>query len=167
MRIFRLAALSLPLLTAFALAQASQTTPTDASKPDATSKSATSKPVVPRTPRKRQPTCWKQAGMTADMVNKRWKLEDDGKVKIAKACTDTSLNPQQKHDRIQQINADTDQAIAKLIPAKELEAYKSCQAAWDKAHPKPAAKKELGPCGGTIPPNAAAADHSSMDTSPK
>lgn len=154
--------LMLPLLAAITVAQTSQPTQTD-TKTGTSGKPAVSKPVRHHS---HQPTCWKQAGMTADMVNKRWKLEDDGKVQIAHVCKDTSLNSQQKHDRIEQINADTDQAIAKLVPAKELAAYKSCQEAWDKAHPKPATTKELGPCGGTIPANASATDHS-MGMSPK
>jgi hypothetical protein len=98
--------------------------------------------------------CWRQAGLTADMVNKRWKLEDQAKAQIAGACNETSTSAQQKHDKIEAINADRDRAIAKLIPAKELEAFNACEANWQKTHPKPKGEKVLGPCGGTIPADA-------------
>src|SRR5260370_42620106 len=45
------------------------------------------------------PPCWKQAGMTPDMVNQRWKLEDQQKVKVAQVCAEPSTSPQQRHDK--------------------------------------------------------------------
>lgn len=118
-----------------------------------------------------QTPCWKQAGMTPDMVNKRWQLESQQKGRIAQVCTDSSTSPQQKHDKIEQIHADTDQAIAQLIPTKELKAFNSCQAELDRRHPKAAGQKELGPCGGVIPPSASAdgttAPEHSHSNSPK
>ena len=103
-----------------------------------------------------QTPCWKQAGMTADMVNRRWHIEDEQKVKIAQVCSEPSTSPQQKHDKIDQIHAETDRAMAQLIPTKELIAFNKCQAELDKRHPKAAGQKELGPCGGVIPPSVAA-----------
>jgi hypothetical protein len=112
-----------------------------------------------------QAPCWKQAGMTPDMVNKRWKLEDQQKGRIAQVCTEPSTSAQQKHDKIEQIHADTDRALAQLIPVKELKAFNKCQAEVDSRRPKAPGEKELGPCGGVIPASAAdgttapAADH--------
>jgi hypothetical protein len=100
--------------------------------------------------------CWRQAGMTPDMVNRRWELEDQQKVKIAQVCTEPSTSAQQKHDKIDQIHAETDWAIGQLIPAKELTAFNKCQAERDRRRPKGAEQKELGPCGGTIPTSVAA-----------
>ena len=102
-----------------------------------------------------QVTCWRQAGMTPDMVNKRWELEDQQKVRISQVCTEPSTSAQQKHDKIDQIHADTDRAMAQLIPAKELKAFNKCQAEVDQRRPKAPGGKELGPCGGVIPPSAA------------
>jgi hypothetical protein len=62
---------------------------------------------VPRRARGQVP-CWRQAGMTPDMVNRRWKLEDQQKVSIAQVCTEPSTSAPQKHDKIEQIHADTD-----------------------------------------------------------
>lgn len=124
---------------------------------------AVDQPVPHRT--RVQIPCWKQAGMTADMVNKRWKLEDQQKRRVAQVCTEPSTSAQQKHDKIEQIHADTDRAIAQLIPVKELKAFNQCQAEVDQRHPKAPGEKELGPCGGVIPASAAdgttapAADH--------
>jgi len=98
--------------------------------------------------------CWRQAGMTADMVNQRWYIEDQQKVKIAQVCAEPTTSAQQKHDKIEQIHADTVQAIGQLIPAKELAAFNKCER--DQNSPKPAGQKELGPCGGVIPASVAA-----------
>ncbi len=107
--------------------------------------------------------CWKQAGLTPDMVNQRWKLEDVQKNKIAAVCTEPSTSAQQKHDKIEQIQVETGQAIARLIPAKERKTFDQCQAALERSKPHPAGEKELGPCGGTIPKDEmsnGAEDHS-------
>ena len=108
--------------------------------------------------RRHDPPCWRQAGMTPDMVNQRWHIEDDQHVRIAQVCSESSTSPQQKHDKIEQIHADTDHALAQLIPAKELAAYNKCQAEIDQRRPKPAGQKQLGPCGGFIPPDAESND---------
>ena len=101
--------------------------------------------------------CWRQAGMTPDMVNQRWYLEDQQKLKIAQVCSEPSTSAQQKRDKIEQIHADTGREVAHLIPAKELAAFNKCQAEVDQSHPKPAGQKEVGPCGGIIP-DAVSAD---------
>jgi len=100
---------------------------------------------------RREPPCWRQAGMTADMVNQRWYIEDQQKLKIAQVCSEPSTSAQQKHDKIEQIHADTDRAVAQLIPGKELAAFNKCQAEQDQRNPKPAGQKQVGPCGGIIP----------------
>jgi hypothetical protein len=103
------------------------------------------------------PPCWRQAGMTPDMVNQRWQIEDQQKVKIAQVCAEPTTSAQQKHDKIEEIHADTDRAIAHLIPTKELTAFNKCEADLDQRRPKPSGQKELGPCGGVIP-NSASTD---------
>jgi hypothetical protein len=95
--------------------------------------------------------CWKQAGMTPEMVNERWKMQDEQKTKIAAVCSEPSTSAQQKRAKIDQIRLDTDLAIAHLIPAKELHAFNVCQAELDKTRPHAAADKEVGPCGGNMP----------------
>ena len=89
--------------------------------------------------------------MSPDMVNQRWRIEDQQKVRIAQVCAEPSTSAQQKRDKIEQIHADTDHAIAQLIPAEELAAFNKCQVELDQRRPKPIGQKELGPCGGVIP----------------
>lgn len=95
--------------------------------------------------------CWRQAGITPDMVNQRWKIEDQQRGKIAQVCADPSTSAQQKHDSIEQIHGDTDRAIGYLIPSQELAAFNKCEAELDQRRPKSADQKELGPCGGVMP----------------
>jgi hypothetical protein len=119
-------------------------------------------PARPRAHRIAEVPCWKQAGLTADMVNQRWKIEDQGKTKIAAVCNDPATSAQQKSTKIGEIHTETDQAIATLIPSKELKAFNSCQAELEKKRPKPANQKVLGPCGGVIP-STPEATHGAMD----
>jgi hypothetical protein len=77
--------------------------------------------------------CWRQAGLTPAI------------------CTEPSTSAQQKHDKIEQIQVETDQAIARLIPTKERKTFDQCQAEVERSKPHPAGEKELGPCGGIIP----------------
>lgn len=126
--------------------EAAGAAPTESASPEA--------PAPPRPRRIAEVPCWKQAGLTADMVNQRWKIEDRGKAKVAAVCDDPAASAQQKHTKIEEIHTETDQAIAKLIPSKELQAFNSCQAERDKKRPNPANQKALGPCGGAIPSEA-------------
>ncbi len=93
------------------------------------------------------------------MVNRRWKIEDQSKVKIDAVCNDPATSAEQKRTKIEEIHTETDKEIAKLIPSKELQVFNSCQAALDKKRPKPA--KVVGPCGGAIP--STDATHGGMD----
>lgn len=102
--------------------------------------------------------CWKQAGMTPQMVNQKWQIEEQQKQSIAAVCSDQSTGPQQKHDKIEQIHANTAQDLAKLIPAEELAKFNRCEADLKKSRPSSGQKKEVGPCGGTIPA-AAGSEH--------
>jgi hypothetical protein len=157
MRIVRNAAMALSLASCAAFCQSTQNT----SSASQTSQSSASTAVAGHKTRAKaryefhEPTCWQQAGLTPDMVNQRWHIQDQGKVKIAQACNEASLSPEQRHAKIDEVNVETDQAIAKLIPAKQLQTLRSCEADWSKAHPKPAGQRELGPCGGIIPSSAA------------
>jgi hypothetical protein len=131
-------------------AQAQTPSPQDESQPASEHGARRRVPSIP---------CWRQAGMTSQVVNERWKIEDRGKSRIAAVCADASLSPQQRHDKILQINVETDQEVAKLIPVKQLEAFNSCQAELDKNRRKIAGQKELGPCGGVIPPSTTDLSH--------
>jgi hypothetical protein len=162
-------AVLLAFLAAAALAQ-SQSSPGSAQPAAAPAQSQASdsvdQPVAPNQPYRpirapRTVLCWKQAGISPDQVNQRWHIEDRGKGRIAGVCSDPSTSAEQKSAKIDQINRETDQEVANLIPPKQLQAFKSCQAELEKRRPAKTGEKELGPCGGVIPPTASSAtDHS-------
>jgi hypothetical protein len=111
----------------------------------------------------RQVPCWREAGISPAMMNQRWQIEDNAKGKIAGVCSDHSLTPEKKGDKIRQIDQDTAREIAKIIPAKQLEAFKACQAERDREkanRPGKTPPRELGPCGGVIPKQPDASPHS-------
>jgi len=157
--------LSLLLCAGALLAQtpAESPQPTTSSHPAASPQPSAGADQTPASPvrarhQPKQPPCWAEAGISPQMVNDRWKIEDQGKVKISAVCNDPSLSPAQRHDKIERIHAETDQAVARLIPSKQLQAFNSCQMERDKARPKPASQKELGPCGGVVGETTPGAD---------
>jgi hypothetical protein len=149
MRVLRDTAMALPLLLVVfvypVFAQSTQASPAS-TEPD-TPKTPTQAPVRRRIP---EVPCWRQAGITPDQVNQRWKIEDQAQAKIAATCNEESTSPQQKHDKIEEIHRVTDVAIAKLIPEQQRQALNSCQTALEQKHAKSAPRKELGPCGGVL-----------------
>lgn len=107
--------------------------------------------------------CWREAGIAPAKVNERWKLEDGAKVKINEVCSEASLTPEKKREKILQINEQTEQEIAKIIPAQQLAAFNACEGKREQEnakHPGPIAQKQLGPCGGVIPAAPEAGGHS-------
>jgi len=117
-------------------------------------------------PRARHLNCWKKAGITPDKINEEWKIRDAGKVKISGVCSNPRLTVAQRVELIHGINEETDKEIARMIPAKQLSVYKSCETereAEAKAKARGPQPKELGPCGGPIPSNSN--DHGSHDHS--
>jgi hypothetical protein len=143
------------------LAQSTQNAPAEPSSPQAPAES-TQAPAAARSARRaRRSLCWREAGISPAAMNQRWKIEDSAKGKIRAVCSDPALSADQRRGKIGEINAEKEQEIAKLIPAKQLEAFKACQAEQDRELAKGSGKtpKELGPCGGIIPPKAAAPEH--------
>jgi hypothetical protein len=129
--------------------------------------SAAAGPQTPTpSPRTRHLNCWKKAGITPDKINEQWKIQDAGKVKISGVCSDPKLTAAKRVEMIHSVNQETDNEIAKLIPATQLSVYKACETqreAEAKAKARGPQPKELGPCGGTIPANSK--DHESHDHS--
>lgn len=107
------------------------------------------------------------------MVNQRWQIGANAKAQIDAVCSNDSLSPQQKADKLHQIDEQTEREIAKIIPAKQLGEFKACQAQRDRENAKALPEgrtphRELGPCGGVIPakPNAAAHSHTQQPNDP-
>jgi hypothetical protein len=120
--------------------------------------------AAPSTRPNHRTPCWRVAGIAPEMVNQRWKIEDSAKTKVSGVCNDSSLGPDQKRSKIDEINAERDEAISKLIPSSQLSAFKQCQAERKNDKPNRASRtpqKELGPCGGVMPSSPTGShDHS-------
>lgn len=129
-----------------------------------------SSPTGPRrASSQRQTPCWRLAGIASELVNKRWHIEDNAKGKINAVCTDPALSAEKKREKIQEINDQTEQELAKIIPAKQLETFKSCQAERDQEKAKRRGtkmEKESGPCGGIIPSQPGTPSHQHQPGNP-
>jgi hypothetical protein len=158
--------LAVSLLTVTALAQSSENAPATQQAPSVSSTPSQTPPNT-RIRRTRHTACWREAGIPAEKINQQWKIEDAGKVKISGVCSDPKLTAEQRLGKIHEINEETEREIANVIPPKQLAAYRSCQGEQAKTTKKARgpAEKELGPCGGIIPPDSKgheAHDHSAM-----
>ena len=97
----------------------------------------------------RSEPCWKVAGITPAAMQQRRSIEQNTKSEIASACADSSLSPQQRRQKIQQIRQQTRQQVEALITPQQQEALKACRTSRGEgtAAPKPAGAGK-GPCGG-------------------
>jgi hypothetical protein len=161
------------------LAQSNQNTPAEPSGSSSAEATVPSLDQIPGIPPGSRPIvrgaqhdrrCWKEAGIAPAKVNERWKLEDGAKVKINEVCSETSLTPEKKREKILQINEKTQQEIANIIPAQQLTAFNACEAKREQEnakHPGPIAQKQLGPCGGVIPSEPETGGHSHQHSATK
>ena len=147
MRAPRKAAFALPLLVIVIPAFA-QSTGTPPASPVTRAQPA---PRVHRRLARRQTPCWRTAGIAPELINREWEIHDDAHGKINEVCSDATLTAEQKLAKIREIDQEAEQEIAKLIPTKQLEMYRTCQAQEASAKPVSASEKRLGPCGGVIP----------------
>lgn len=147
------------LFSVFSLAQSSQSAPPSAppadsaQSPDSPNQAEPNGPPVRRSRTTRKPPCWSVVHIPPEFVNERWQMEENAHQKINGVCSDSTLSAEQKSAKINEIKAKTDQEVAKLIPSKQLEALKACEAGRDKEKAKQSSgmpQKELGPCGGVI-----------------
>jgi hypothetical protein len=174
MRVMRSAvfAMVLVFMATHLLAQSTENTPAEPSGTSSAEPTVPSLDQIPGIPPGSRPIvrgvqhdrrCWREAGIAPAKVNERWKLEDGAKVKINEVCSEASLTPEKKRQKIGEINEQTQQEIAKIIPAPQLAAFNACEAKREQEkakHPGPIAQKQLGPCGGVIPSEPEAGDHS-------
>lgn len=145
--------------------QSTPQAPAAQSPPQAAPESAQPQPPASaprRAGAQRQTPYWRLAGITPELVNQRWHIEDNAKGKINAVCTDPALTAEKKREKIQEINEQTEQEIAKIIPAKQLEAFKACEGERDQEKAKrqgAKVQKELGPCGGVLPAQPGTPQH--------
>ena len=106
---------------------------------------------VARAPQVHQPPCWQEAGISKSAMEERQAIQRRTRAEVEAVCAETSLTPQQRQQKIQQIHQQAKQELDALATPQQLEALKSCQMSRNHggAHPvgHPVAGGGHGPCG--------------------
>ncbi len=93
----------------------------------------TSTPVSPRgtapttTHPTRQKPCWQQAGVSQSAMQQRKQVEENTRSQVQSVCSDSSLTPQQKQQKIHQLHQEAQQQVNGLITPQQEAALKSCR----------------------------------------
>ncbi|HWX91356.1 MAG TPA: hypothetical protein VNY29_01895 [Terriglobales bacterium] len=119
------------------------------------SQTATPKPVAPLRSgglgsASHQPPCWQQVGISKGVIEQRRSLEQNTRTQVESVCADSSLTPQQKHQKIKELRQQARQQIDAIITAQQQEELKACNAqrATNRSAPLPRpVTGGLGPCG--------------------
>jgi hypothetical protein len=106
-------------------------------------------PVSPRetTPTHKQP-CWQQAGVSQSAMQQRKQIEENTHSQIEAVCSDSSLTPQQKQQKIQQLHQEAQKQAGGLITPQQEAAIKSCRESRGEG-PHMGGAHSGGPCGET------------------
>ena len=107
---------------------------------------------VSRAPRPHQPPCWQEAGISKTAMEQRGAIQRKTRAEIEAVCAETSLTPQERQQKIQQIHQQAKQEMDALVTPQQMEALKSCQMSRNHGggHPgvgHPSAGGGHGPCG--------------------
>jgi len=96
----------------------------------------------------RQEPCWQQAGITQEAKEQRDAIARDTRSQVEQVCADSSLNDQQKKQKIHEIRQEAKQKVGGLISEQQQEQLQACQKERAGNHPAPAATPHGGgPCG--------------------
>jgi len=114
-RRFGFAAAVLTLLSTYPLA--AQTAPSSASP----------RGTTPTRPAHRSP-CWQQAGISQSAMQQRKGIEESTHSQVESVCSDSSLTPQQKQQKIRQLHQEAQKQVMGLITSQQEQALKSCRA---------------------------------------
>ncbi len=112
----------------------------------------TSTPVSPRgtAPTATHPThqkpCWQQAGVSQSAMQQRKQVEENTRSQVESVCSDSSLTPQQKQQKIHQLHQESQQQVNGLITPQQEAALKSCRESRGEG-PHMGAAHSSGPCG--------------------
>jgi Spy/CpxP family protein refolding chaperone len=106
-----------------------------------------SSPLSPRgtTPTHKQP-CWQQAGVSQSAMQQRKQIEENTHSQIEAVCSDSSLAPQQKQQKIQQLHQEAQKQVGGLITPQQEAAIKSCRESRGEG-PHMSGVHSGGPCG--------------------
>jgi hypothetical protein len=123
-----------------------------------------SSPSAP--PPARQEPCWKQAGITRQVMEQRVQIERDAHSQVASVCEDSSLTPQQKREQVKQIRQQAEEKANALIPSEQLNALNACRQQRHRGNM--IHKAGGGPCGNFAdPPGRQGDDNGNISGNPQ
>jgi len=111
----------------------------------------------PRTPQVQQEPCWQKVGISKDVIDQREQMDRDRDSQIQSVCSDTSMTPQQKKQKIHEIRQETKQKVSGLISEQQQQELEACHKERGGVnHPAAAGGQRAGagPCGELTAPNA-------------
>jgi hypothetical protein len=71
--------------------------------------------------------CWQQAGIPQSTVEEYRSMMRSTRQEVESVCSDTSLSPSQKQEKVQQLHAQARQQMEGLVTQQQLQAFESCQ----------------------------------------
>ena len=71
--------------------------------------------------------CWQQAGVSQSAMQQVRQIEENTHSQIEAVCSDSSLTPQQKQQKIQQLHQEAQKQAGGLITPQQEAAIKSCR----------------------------------------
>jgi hypothetical protein len=108
---------------------------------------------TPASPRGTTPTrpahqkpCWQQAGISQSAMQQRKQIEQSTHSQIESVCSDSSLTPQQKQQKIHQLHEQAQKQVVGLISSQQEAALKSCRESRGEG-PHMGGMHGGGPCG--------------------
>jgi hypothetical protein len=88
--------------------------------------SSSPQPAAPTGGRSGQP-CWKQAGISSSAMPQLRQIRQTTRSQMESVRNDSSLTPQQKQQKEQQLKHDAYQQADSLVGSQQLQALRSCQ----------------------------------------
>ena len=104
--------------------------------------------------------CWEVAGISKSAIAERRRIEQETRSQVQSVCNDSSLNEQQKREKIREIRQQSHQQIEGLVSPQQ-EALKACQSERTAArggsagHGAGGIHRGEGPCGEMTAPKPA------------
>lgn len=100
-------------------------------------------------PGRHQP-CWRQAGVSQSAFQQHRSIEMRTRSEVQSVCSDSSLTPQQRAEKIRQIREQARAQQESLLTPQQAAAFRSCrQQRGEVGHPGAGG---IGPCGGSTLP---------------
>lgn len=100
----------------------------------------------------RQTPCWQRAGISQSAMQQRKQIEENTHSQVESVCSDSSLTPQQKQQKIRQLRQEAQSQVQNLVTPQQEQALKSCRASRGEGpHVGAIHGGGVGPCGETTP----------------